>query len=222
MDLFNNQGGLNMDINAVKSATTSVYEENKKTTEVKTETTAEQSSKKTETSDAAVYEKSSEKTSTVNKKTIQEMLNESNQKTESFKKLISSLFSKQSSKNLISGKKSSNTAISGYEMPTTNLKDFFSNLEVDEATRLQAQEDISEDGYYGVKQTSARILDFAMAIAGDDPDKIAEMRKAVEKGFEQAERMWGGELPSICQDTYDTVMAGFDKWSREASGSTEE
>ena len=41
------------------------------------------------------------------------------------------------------------------------------NFTVDEETKLQAQEDISEDGYYGVKQTSQRLFDFASALAGD-------------------------------------------------------
>ena len=57
------------------------------------------------------------------------------------------------------------------------------NLEVDEATKLQAQKDIAEDGYWGVKQTSERILDFANALTGGDPDKIEEMRDAFKKGY---------------------------------------
>ena len=46
------------------------------------------------------------------------------------------------------------------------------NFKVDAATRAQAQKDISEDGYYGVKQTSQRLFDFASALAGDDVDKM--------------------------------------------------
>ena len=36
---------------------------------------------------------------------------------------------------------------------------------VDAATKAQAQKDISEDGYYGIKQTSERLFDFASALA---------------------------------------------------------
>jgi len=36
---------------------------------------------------------------------------------------------------------------------------------VDPATRLQAQQDIAADGYYGVEQTASRIFDFASALA---------------------------------------------------------
>ncbi len=84
------------------------------------------------------------------------------------------------------------------------------NYTVDAATKLQAQEDISEDGYWGVKQTSNRILDFANALTGGDPDKIEEMREAFQKGYKQAEKTWGGKLPDISQQTYDAVMKGFD------------
>ena len=82
---------------------------------------------------------------------------------------------------------------------------------VDAATKAQAQEDISEDGYWGVKQTSDRILDFAKALAGDDPDKLEHMRSAFEKGYKQAEKTWGGELPDISKQTFDAVMNGFDE-----------
>lgn len=90
------------------------------------------------------------------------------------------------------------------------------NLEVDEATKLQAQKDIAEDGYWGVKQTSERILDFANALTGGDPDKIEDMREAFKKGYEQAEKTWGGELPEISKQTYDAVMSGFDKMAEDA------
>lgn len=86
---------------------------------------------------------------------------------------------------------------------------------VDEAARLKAQEEISENGYWGVNQTSERILSFAKALTGGDPSKIEEMRAAFEKGFSQATKAWGQDLPSISNDTYDAVMAGFDKWAEE-------
>lgn len=89
------------------------------------------------------------------------------------------------------------------------------NFTVTEAAKLKAQEEISENGYWGVKQTSERILSFAKALTGGDPSKIEEMRAAFEKGFSQATKAWGQNLPSISNDTYDAVMAGFDKWAEE-------
>ena len=90
------------------------------------------------------------------------------------------------------------------------------NYTVDPATRLQAQQDIAEDGYWGVKQTSDRIIDFATALTGGDPSKIEEMRAAFEKGYKMAEKKWGGELPDISKRTYDAVMEKFDKLVAEA------
>ena len=55
------------------------------------------------------------------------------------------------------------------------------NFTVDAATKVQAQADIAEDGYWGVNATSDRIVDFAVALAGDDPDKLEEMRSAFLK-----------------------------------------
>ena len=90
------------------------------------------------------------------------------------------------------------------------------NFTVDAATKAQAQADIAEDGYWGVNQTSDRIVDFAKALCGGDPDKIEEMREAFKKGFKQAEETWGGELPEISQKTYDAVMEKFDAWAAES------
>ena len=85
------------------------------------------------------------------------------------------------------------------------------NFTVDAATKAQAQADIADDGYWGVDATSSRIVDFAVALCGDDPDKLEEMKAAFEKGYAQAEKTWGGELPDICQRTYDAVFEKFDK-----------
>lgn len=91
------------------------------------------------------------------------------------------------------------------------------NFTVDAATKAQAQADIAEDGYWGVEQTSDRIVDFAKALCGGDPDKIEEMKEAFEKGFKQAQETWGGELPEISQRTYDAVFEKFDAWAAESA-----
>lgn len=91
---------------------------------------------------------------------------------------------------------------------------------VDAATKEQAQKDIAEDGYWGVEQTSDRIIDFAKALTGGDPSKIEDMREAFKKGYEQAEKTWGGELPEISKKTYDAVMEKFDKMAEEAGQTT--
>lgn len=83
---------------------------------------------------------------------------------------------------------------------------------VDAATKEQAQKDISEDGYWGVKQTSQRLFDFASALAGDDVEKMKNMQKAMMKGYEQATGTWGKELPSISKETIDAANKLFDDY----------
>lgn len=93
------------------------------------------------------------------------------------------------------------------------------NFTADAATIAQAKEDISEDGYWGVNQTSERIFSFAAALSGGDKEKMQEMVKAVEKGFSEATKAWGKELPGITQDTHSAIMDKFDKWFEENGSS---
>lgn len=92
---------------------------------------------------------------------------------------------------------------------------------VSEDCKAQAQKDISEDGYYGVKQTSQRLFDFASALAGDDVDKMKEMQKAMEKGFKQATKTWGRELPSICKETMNAANKLFEDYYSSKEKGTE-
>ncbi|MDE6838872.1 MAG: hypothetical protein K2P33_10840, partial [Acutalibacter sp.] len=94
------------------------------------------------------------------------------------------------------------------------------NLTVDLETKQAAQEAISEDGYWGVKQTSERIFKMAQALAGDDPEKMKEMQEAVKKGYEAAGKSWGGDLPEIAGQTLDAVNGMFDAYFN--GGKTEE
>ena len=90
------------------------------------------------------------------------------------------------------------------------------NFTVDAETKAQAQKDIAEDGYWGVEQTSSRILDFAKALTGGDPSKVEQMRDAFKKGFEQATKTWGDKLPDISQRTYEATLKKFDEWAEES------
>lgn len=98
----------------------------------------------------------------------------------------------------------------------TGLKSIFENLQVDEDTIVQAKADIAEDGYWGVEQTSDRILEFAKALSGNDPSKANDMLEAFKKGYEKATKAWGDTLPDISQKTYDAVVEKFNKWAEEA------
>lgn len=86
-------------------------------------------------------------------------------------------------------------------------------IKVDPQTRAEAQELISEDGYWGVEKTSDRIVQFAIAAAGNDPGKLETIRAAVEKGFAMASDALGSVLPEICLKTHDAIMEKLDAWA---------
>lgn len=94
------------------------------------------------------------------------------------------------------------------------------DYKVDAETQKKAQEAISEDGYWGVKQTSDRIVSFATALAGDDPKQLEKMRDAFLKGYKQAEKTWGGKLPEISKKTYDAVLEKFDSLMKPKEDTT--
>lgn len=94
----------------------------------------------------------------------------------------------------------------------TSLADLFKNLNPDPATIAQAQKDIGEDGYWGVEQTSDRLVSMAQALSGGDPTKADEMIAAIKKGFDQATKAWGDDLPDICKQTIDAAVSKMEKW----------
>ncbi|WP_286005844.1 hypothetical protein [Campylobacter avium] len=65
---------------------------------------------------------------------------------------------------------------------------------------------ISEEGFFGVENTANRIADFVINGAGDDLEKLQKGFEGMKRGFEEAERMWGGSLPQISQETIDKAI----------------
>lgn len=70
-----------------------------------------------------------------------------------------------------------------------------------ELSQEEAAELVSEDGLFGIKQTSERIANFVINGAGGDEDRLRAGREGMIEGFKMAEEMWGGELPEISQET---------------------
>lgn len=133
----------------------------------------------------------------VDRKAIDGMIEESNRKLENFKNLIRTLIEKQGG--------TVEAALSG------KFK-----VEIDEVTRLEAQEAISEDGEFGVAQTAGRIVDFAKAISGGDKSKLGVLKDAIQRGFDEAEKILG-ELPEVSRQTHKEVMRQLDEWAKEAT-----
>ena len=187
-----------MNVNGISNQT-STYAAYKSTEQKAAATETE--GKQTEVS--AVYEPSAEteKTDTVtakqkNEAIISRLKADAEARTQQLQQLVQQMISKQGN---------------AYGQANDMWKFLASgNFTVDAQTKAQAQADIAEDGYWGVKQTSERIFDFAKARSGGDMDKMKEMQAAFEKGFKQATKTWGKELPQISQDTRSAVNKLFE------------
>ena len=153
--------------------------------------------------DGVVYEKSdSTKKYTQHSEVVARLKADSEARAAQFKTLVEQMMSKQG------------TAIG----KSDDMWKFLAGgkFTVSPEVKAQAQADIAEDGYWGVSKTSDRIIEFAKALTGGDPAKLETMRDAFEKGFKQATKTWGKQLPDICQRTYGAVMDKFDQWANES------
>ena len=84
---------------------------------------------------------------------------------------------------------------------------------------------IAPGGAWSVDAVSTRIFDLASAIAGNDPERLAEMRAAVEDGFKQAGMEWNkitgqDNMPEISKQTYTEIMSRFDARANELNGTS--
>ena len=203
-----------MSVNGVTSIQAAAAYSYNSTSAAKEKTSAEEATTKTTEDTGVIYEHSTDTNTSSTKKTykpdtamINKLKADADARTSQLRSLVEQMMGKQA---------------------TTygNANDIWSflrsgNYTVDPATKAQAQADIAEDGYWGVTQTSDRIIQFATALTGGDPDKIEAMRDAFKKGYAQAEKTWGGSLPEISQKTYDAVMEKFDKLAADAGLTTE-
>lgn len=86
-------------------------------------------------------------------------------------------------------------------------------IDLSSLTPEEAQDLVSEDGYFGVENTAQRIFDFAVGIAGDDPSRLNAIVEGINDGFAQAEEAWGGTLPDISYATRDAITSKLEEWS---------
>lgn len=100
-----------------------------------------------------------------------------------------------------------NSILSGLDLASIG----YNGKALQDLTTEEAKDLISEDGFFGVSQTSARIADFVLAGAGDDVEKLQAGREGIIRGYEQAQKAWGGELPDISEETLQKALEKIDK-----------
>ncbi len=101
------------------------------------------------------------------------------------------------------------------------FKDGDTEINFNTMTQEEAQELVSEDGYFGVEKTSQRIVDFAINGFGNDPEKLQQMKDAIDQGFKEAQDAFGGALPEISQQTYEAIMEKLDAFAAQFEDSGE-
>ncbi|MDF2906876.1 MAG: hypothetical protein K0R34_2197 [Herbinix sp.] len=178
--------------------------ENKNTAKAKSNSSSQaEHTKSPDSTAAAVYEKSEQtadqkKIYTRDQVTIDRLKAEAEKRTQGLRDLVQKLLKAQGETFTES------TDIYGL------LRE--GKVQVDEATRLQAQKDVAEDGYWGVEQTADRMVEFAKAVSGGDTTKANILIDAVKKGFDEATKAWGGELPEISKKTIDSAISKLEAW----------
>ncbi len=92
----------------------------------------------------------------------------------------------------------------------------YSGKPIAELSQSEAAELVSEDGLFGITQTSERIANFVIQGSNGDEDRMRAGREGMLQGFKEAEAMWGGELPEISQKTMQAAIEMVDTAMAEA------
>jgi len=99
-----------------------------------------------------------------------------------------------------------------YEEFQSFLQDVgYSGKPIAELSQDEAAQLVSEDGIFGIKQTSERIANFVIQGAGGNEDLLRAGREGMLQGFKDAERIWGSALPDISQKTIQIATELVDK-----------
>jgi hypothetical protein len=75
----------------------------------------------------------------------------------------------------------------------------------------EAKELVSDEGFFGITQTSDRVANFVFNFAGDDLELLQKGREGVVQGFEEANKLFGGQLPEISHKTQERTLALIDE-----------
>ncbi|OUT09590.1 hydrogenase-4 component G [Campylobacter concisus] len=142
---------------------------------------------------------------------------------------ISNSYFLQYQKDIVKSSSSNLLAQSGLSFNAPkNLSEILSGLDLanigyngkslNELSSDEANDLISENGFFGIANTVDRIASFVLNGAGDDVEKLKAGREGAAKGFEDAKKIWGGELPEISQKTIEKTLETLDKKIAELGG----
>ncbi|NOX16146.1 MAG: hydrogenase [Epsilonproteobacteria bacterium] len=91
------------------------------------------------------------------------------------------------------------------------LKDTgYDGKSIGDLTQNEAKDLVSKDGFFGIKKTSDRLSSFVLNGAGDNIEMLKAGRDGMLKGFDEAKKLWEGELPDISQKTMKKALEMID------------
>ena len=89
---------------------------------------------------------------------------------------------------------------------------------ITQLSQSEASDLVSENGFFGITNTADRISNFIISAAGDDLQKLEAGKEGMLRGFKEAEKIWGSELPEISQKTIEKATQAVDKRIAELGG----
>ncbi len=120
---------------------------------------------------------------------------------------------------ILNGNQEALDFLSGKDAFSSNLKEMgYEGKAISELKPDEAQELLDEGGFFSIENTSNRVSSFVFLIAGNDVEAMQESRKGIIQGFEEAEKMWGGELPEISYKTQERTLELIDAKIAELLG----
>ncbi len=89
---------------------------------------------------------------------------------------------------------------------------------VQENIRIELEGDIDPE-YWSVENTAGRLFDFAVGLfpGGDREEHAERMIRAMEIGYEEARKAFGGWLPPVARETVDLAAELLEEWAEGAS-----
>lgn len=105
---------------------------------------------------------------------------------------------------------------SSFEIEYKEFKDFLAEIGYEgkplaSLSQDEAKELVSEEGFFGIQQTSERIAEFVIMGAKGNEELLREGRKGVLQGLKEAEEIWGSSLPDIAYETMDKTLEMIDQ-----------
>ena len=77
---------------------------------------------------------------------------------------------------------------------------------ITELSPEEAEELLEEEGFFGIEQTSNRVADFVFSFSGNDVELLKEGREGIIRGFEEAQKLFGNQLPEISFKTQEKTL----------------